>query len=129
MNQVSTSQNPAPEESQRLNSLKNLTGVIYLLQALAFVLGGITAIIAVIINYVKRDDVKGTWLESHFTWQINTFWFALILTLVGVATLAVGIGPFVLIGAAVFVIYRIVRGWTHLNINQAIQDTELDTKS
>ena len=127
MNQVSTSQNPTPEESQRLDSLKNLTGVIYLLQALAFVLGGITAIIAVIINYVKRDDVKGTWLASHFTWQINTFWFALILTLAGVATLAVGIGHFVLISAAVFVIYRIVRGWTRLNINQAIQDTELET--
>lgn len=129
MNQVSTSQNPTPEEDRQLNSLKNLTGVIYLLQALAFVLGGITAIIAVIINYVKRGAVKGTWLESHFTWQINTFWFALILTLVGVATLAVGIGHFVLIGAAVFVIYRIVRGWMRLNINQAIQDTELDTES
>jgi uncharacterized membrane protein len=127
MNQVSTSQNPDPEESRRLGPLKNLTGVIYLLQALAFVLGGITAIIAVIINYVKRADVKGTWLESHFTWQINTFWFALILTLVGVATLAVGIGHFVLIGAAVFVVYRIVRGWMRLNINQAIQDTELGT--
>jgi uncharacterized membrane protein len=127
MNQESTSQNPNPDESRQLDSLKNLTGVIYLLQALAFVLGGITAIIAVIINYVKRDDVKGTWLESHFTWQINTFWFALILTLVGVGTLAVGIGHFVLIGAAVFVIYRIVRGWTRLNINQAIQDTELGT--
>ena len=127
MNQVSTSQNPNPEENRRLTSLKNLTGVIYLLQALAFVLGGITAIIAVIINYVKRADVKGTWLESHFTWQINTFWFALILTLVGVATLAVGIGHFVLIGAAVLVIYRIVRGWMRLNINQAIQDTELGT--
>jgi uncharacterized membrane protein len=38
---------------------------------------GWPSIIAVIINYVKRSEARGTWLESHFDWQIRTFWFAL----------------------------------------------------
>jgi uncharacterized membrane protein len=56
-------------------SLKTLTMVVYALQALGF-LNGITWIVAVIINYVKKDEVRGSWLESHFRWQIRTFWWA-----------------------------------------------------
>ena len=58
----------------------------YALQALAFFVG-ISAIVAIVLAYVKRDDARGTWLESHFRWQIRTFWFALLGGVIGGITL------------------------------------------
>src|SRR5690606_39479865 len=62
---------------EQLKSLKTLTMVVYALQGLSFVTGGVTGVVGVIINYIKREQVAGTLLESHFRWQIRTFWFAL----------------------------------------------------
>jgi len=62
-------------QSQRL---EKLTSLIYLLQTLVFVTG-VSGIVALIIGYIKRDEVRGTYLQSHFTWQIRSFWYALIL--------------------------------------------------
>jgi uncharacterized membrane protein len=83
---------------------------------------GWPSIIAVIINYVKRGDARGTWLDSHFSWQIRTFWFAMLwsllvfliglpLTLVIVGFGIWAIGFFIL---GIWAIYRIVAGWTRL---------------
>ncbi len=123
-------------------SLVRITHLVYGLHALGLALGafgaasvlgsflfGWPSIIAVIINYVKRGEARGTWLESHFDWQIRTFWFALgwsllvglvslPLTLVfglGIATWVVGL---FLLG--VWAIYRIARGWLRLNARQAM---------
>jgi uncharacterized membrane protein len=57
--------------------LITIATVVYALQAAGF-LFGITWIIAAIVDYVKRDDAAGTWLESHFRWQIRTFWWGLL---------------------------------------------------
>jgi len=95
-------------------SLKTLTMVVYLLQALGFIVG-ITWIVAVIMNYVKRDEVRGTWLESHFRWQIRTFWWGLLWSVVGGVLLLVLVGYLVLVATAIWVIYRIVKGWLYLN--------------
>lgn len=97
-------------------SLKNLTTIIYALYAASFLIG-ISAIVAVIVNYVKKDDVAGTLFESHFRWQIRTFWFALLWSVVGILTFLLEIGWFVLIANAIWVIYRIVKGWLRLNDN------------
>ena len=94
---------------------EGLANLIYLLQALAFLLGGIPFIIAVILNYVNRHHVRGTWLESHYEWQINTFWVALALVVIGTLTLPYLIGFVVLIGATIWVIHRIAYGWIILN--------------
>ncbi len=93
----------------------------------AFIFGW-PSIIAVIINYVKRGDARGTWLESHFTWQIRTFWYAvlwslfvfllgglLVIVLVGFAIWWVGL--FVL---GIWAIYRIALGWSRLNSRRPI---------
>jgi uncharacterized membrane protein len=91
----------------------------------AFVFGW-PSIIAVIINYVKQGEARGTWLESHFRWQIRTFWFALAwvilialiggaLTLVLVGFAILWIGLFVL---GIWAIYRIARGWLRLKDRQ-----------
>ena len=119
--------------------LERLTHLVYGLHALGLVLGafgaasvigsflfGWPSIIAVIINYVKRGDVRGSWLESHFTWQIRTFWFALLwAVLVGLVSLPltlviIGFGIWAL-GMALlgfWAIYRIARGWLRLNARQ-----------
>jgi uncharacterized membrane protein len=100
-------------------SLKTLTMVVYALQALGF-LNGITWIVAVIINYVKRDEVRGTWLESHFRWQIRTFWWGLLWGVIGTVLLLVLVGWLVLAAASIWIIYRIVKGWLYLNDNKPI---------
>jgi uncharacterized membrane protein len=100
-------------DDQRLKSLKTITMVVYALQATAF-LYGITAIVAIIINYVKKDDVQGTWLESHFRWQIRTFWFSLLGTALGMITYLLVIGHFILLAVGVWVIYRVIKGGLNL---------------
>lgn len=95
-------------------SLRQLAGLVYGLQA-ASMLVGVTFFAGVIINYLKRDEVAGTWLESHFTWQIRTFWWSLAWCVVGVATAIVLVGLIVLAASAVWFVYRIVKGWTELN--------------
>jgi uncharacterized membrane protein len=89
---------------------------------------GWPSIIAVIINYVKRGDARGTWLESHFTWQVRTFWYAMLwaavvflvglpltLLIVGFAIWAVG-----LFALGIWAIYRIALGWTRLNARRPV---------
>ena len=122
-------------------SLVRLTHLVYALHALGLAIGafgaasvlgsflvGWPSIIAVVINYVKRGDVRGTWLESHFSWQIRTFWYALawalIVALVSLplAVVLVGIGTWVagLFILGVWAIYRIVRGWLRLQAHQSM---------
>ena len=122
-------------------SLVTVCQVTYALHALGLAIGafgaatvvgsflfGWPSIVAVIINYVKRGEARGTWLESHFDWQIRTFWFALLWAcLIGLAGLVlliviVGIGVWIigLFVLGIWSIYRIARGWMRLNARQAI---------
>lgn len=127
---------PGPSES-----LVNTTHLIYALHAVSLIIGTFGAptiigqflfawpsLIAVIINYIKRDEVRNTWLESHFRWQIRTFWYALLwsiiiaiplfilmLVLVGFALWYIGMS---LLG--IWAIYRIARGWLALNDRKAL---------
>lgn len=102
-------------------------GVVLGVATSAFVvtsfLFGLPSIVAVILNYVKRGDVRGTFLESHFRWQIRTFWFALlwivVAALVSFPLMLVLIGFATLWAAAVaigfWVLCRVVRGWVRLS--------------
>jgi uncharacterized membrane protein len=114
-------------------SLVTLTHLIYALHAFSLVTGiigaativgafltGWPSIIAVILNYVKRSEARGTWLDSHFRWQIRTFWYGLLWVglciLFVILTFGVGILiawlPLAFVG--IWFIYRIVRGWLAL---------------
>ena len=104
---------PPPDSEERLKSLKTITMVVYALQAVSC-LFGVTALAAIIVNYVKKDDVQGTWLASHFRWQIRTFWFGLLWFGLGMLTFLLLIGHFILVAAGVWFIYRIVKGWLNL---------------
>ena len=123
-------------------SLVTKLHIIYALHAVGLVIGafgaasivgsflfGWPSIIAVIVSYIYRGDARGTWLESHFSWAISTFWWALIFAIVvGAVSLVLlplfGLGivtgmlGFALLG--VWAIYRIARGWLRLNGRQAM---------
>jgi len=105
------------DDKQDIQSAKTLTTVIYALYAASFFVG-ITAIVAIVMNYVKKEDMAGTFLESHFRWQIRTFWYGLLWCVVGMIALFVIIGWFILAVNSVWVIYRIVKGWLRLNDNK-----------
>lgn len=109
----------ANELARRSDPARNLAIVVYILQGLSFFLGGITGLAGVIVNYVKLDEVRGTWVEPHFRWQIRTFWIGLLWTVIGAITSFFIIGWFILIGIAIWVIYRIVKGALTLNDGKA----------
>ena len=101
-----------------LHAFSAITGLLGAASVVMAFLSGWPSIIAVILNYVKRSDVRGTFLESHFRWQIRTFWFALLwvviagvlfITLIGIP---IAWALWVLVG--LWVLYRIVRGWLTL---------------
>jgi uncharacterized membrane protein len=103
------------ENTQQDLANKNITQIIYGLYA-ASIIVGVTYFVGIVLNYVKRDDVRGTWLESHFTWQIRTFWYSLLWFVVGFPLIAaVGLGFVVWVVAGIWYIYRIVKGWLRLS--------------
>lgn len=106
---------PTAEE----RNLRMLTHLVYALQALAF-LTLITPVVGVVINYVKREDAVGTFYDSHFRWQIRTFWWGLLWSTLGAITFVIGIGIVILFVMAVWYIYRIVKGWLRLTENKSM---------
>lgn len=107
------------EQKRRSDPARNLAVAVYILQALAVFVSGLTALAGVIINYIKLDEVRNTWVEAHFRWQIRTFWIALAWSVVGVITLVIGIGWLILLVTAIWFIYRVVRGALALNDGKA----------
>jgi uncharacterized membrane protein len=104
-------------------NLKAVTMFVYVMQALGF-LFGLTWVVGVIVNYVKKREVAGSWLESHFRWQIRTFWFGLLWVVVGTLLLIVfGLGYLVWSAAWIWAIYRVVKGWLYLNDRKALPVT------
>lgn len=99
------------------SSLVSLTQFIYILQTLGY-LTVLSYIAAVIVNYVKLDEVRGTWLESHFRWQIRTFWFSMLWFLLGGLTFFIVIGYFLIVFTVFWIIYRIIKGWLRLLDNK-----------
>ncbi len=82
-------------------------------------IGSVPSIVAVILNYVKRGDARGTWAESHYRWQIRTFWFAVLWfdrRVLLIVTILVGaiFGVSILVVLTLWLIYRIARGWLRL---------------
>jgi len=104
--------------ARRADPARNLAVLVYILQALFFFVG-LTALVGVIVNYVKMDEVTGTWIEPHFRWQIRTFWIGLLWLVIGTLTAPLIIGWFLLLGSAIWFIYRIVKGALALNDGKA----------
>ena len=98
---------------QELSGLRTVTLVVYGLQALSF-FWGLPAVVAIVINYIKRDDVRGTVYESHFDWQIRTFWWGLLWVCVGAVLAILMVGFIVLFVVWLWFVYRVVKGFLKL---------------
>lgn len=101
-----------------LHALSAASGVLTSAAIIGAFVFGWPSIIAIIINYVTRDNVRGTWLDSHWRWQLRTFWFAalwlvvagaLVITLIGIPAAIM-----VVVVAGIWVLYRVIRGWLAL---------------
>ncbi|MCS6766574.1 MAG: hypothetical protein MO847_09310 [Candidatus Protistobacter heckmanni] len=103
-----------PQGQDRLNSLRKLTHVLYALYAFAWLTFGSAAIVAIIINYVKREDVRGTLYETHSNWQIRAFWICVV------PLMLVWVGFVLLWALGIWALYRIIKGWLYLNDSRAI---------
>jgi uncharacterized membrane protein len=119
-------------------SLVTWTHVIYALHAASVVIGvigsvtivgtflfGLPSIVAVILNYIKRGEVRGTFLESHFTWQIRTFWYTALWAVLGIVLFAITIIGLLLLWIplgilGIWVIYRVLRGWLALRARDPV---------
>ena len=117
--------------AEPLAALVNVAHLVYALHALSLLIGvttaatiigafvfGVPSIIAVVINYLKREEARGTFLESHFRWQIRTFWFALLWFVIGSMLFLTFVGIPLALGVwfatGLWSIYRIARGWLAL---------------
>ncbi|HEX5612417.1 MAG TPA: hypothetical protein VFX67_07170 [Burkholderiales bacterium] len=124
-------------EQRNLDGLRAWTHVIYALHAWSVVAGILTpalvltafllgwpSILAVIFNYIKRDDAKGTMYESHFRWQIRTIWIAVPWALAGLVLwmtlLLIPLAIVLWIATGIWVAYRVIRGWITLARNRPI---------
>lgn len=116
----------------------------YALYAISFFTAGLLAIVPLVMNYIKRDQARGTWLESHFDWQIKTFWYGLFFGMIALGLVFFGFSGFFLgllfgssntAGGSVLVgvlgllltgilfiwhLYRLARGWIALSNRRAV---------
>jgi len=101
-----------------LHAFSALSGVLTSATIVGAFLFGWPSIIAVILNYIKRGEVQDTWLDSHYRWQLRTFWFALlwgcVAGLLAITIIGLPAAILVLFATGVWVLYRVIRGWIAL---------------
>jgi uncharacterized membrane protein len=99
-----------------LHAFSALTGLVSAAFIVTAFLSGWPSIIAVVLNYINADEVRGTWLESHFRWQLRTFWFALlwvvVAMLLAVTLIGIPVAIVLTLGVGIWVLYRLARGWS-----------------
>ena len=138
MTQADPADLPPDATDPALEGLVRLTHILYGLHAFSALMGVISSaavvtafltgwpsILAVILNYAKRSDVRDTWLETHFSWQLRTFWFAVLWVVVAAVLFATVVGIplawIILVATGLWVLYRILRGWLALNDGRPIE--------
>lgn len=100
--------------AERDRRLATLSHILYALYALSWFTGGVSGFLALIIDYVKRGDARGTVYATHATWRIRTFWWWLGLFVVALPFIFVWIGYVFLFAIWIWGLYRVVKGWLYL---------------
>lgn len=102
-----------------LHAFSALTGLVSAAFIVTAFLSGWPSIIAVVLNYMNQGQVRETYLESHFRWQLRTFWFALVwvvvATLLAFTVIGIPVAIVLVLGVGIWVLYRLVRGWSALS--------------
>lgn len=101
-------------------SLKTYVTIVYACLLAGWLLGGMTAIVGVILNYATKEKVIGTIYESHYKYQVRTFWFGLLWMIVGVISSFILIGYFVLFANSIWISYRAIKGFMKLQDGEEI---------
>jgi uncharacterized membrane protein len=101
-----------------LHTFAIVVGIVGAATVIGSFVGSLPSLVAVLLNYIKRRDAHGTWVDSHYRWQIRTFWFALLWALIGWVLIFTIVGAVVgvpiLIALTLWLMYRIGRGWLRL---------------
>jgi uncharacterized membrane protein len=101
-----------------LHTVAIVVGIVGAATVIGSFVGSLPSLVAVLLNYVKRGEARGTWAASHYRWQIRTFWFALLWALIGwalvITIIGMVVGVPILIALTLWLIYRIGRGWLRL---------------
>lgn len=101
-----------------LHAFSALTGLVSAAFIVTAFLSGWPSIIAVALNFMNQGEVRGTWLESHFRWQMRTFWFALLwmvaALLLAFTLIGIPVAVVLMLGVGIWVLYRLARGWSAL---------------
>ena len=109
----STARSGAPAGAEAENATRLLTHVMYALHTLSWFSLGIFSVVAIVLNYVKRDSLPNDFYLSHFRWQARSFWFTLLWLLLSSPLWLIFVFPgyvaWFLIG--LWYLYRFVRGW------------------
>ncbi len=104
-------------QAHRAGEARKWAMIVYALQAAGFVIG-ISYVAALILAYIKQPEAKGTWVESHYAWQIRTFWFSVLWGVLGAASMMWMVGWVILMADLLWMVYRIVVGWVRLSDNK-----------
>ena len=115
----------SPPGSQRDDSLKTIGHISYALHAIvaigavlpAFQPSIVLLVVAFILDLVKRDDARGTWQESHFSWRIRSVLWAGVLYIVTIPLWFLFLIPgwIAWIVISIWFLYRVIRGWFALS--------------
>ncbi|WP_227681287.1 MULTISPECIES: hypothetical protein [unclassified Psychrobacter] len=137
-NTMSDSMNNDNMNNDKRRSLTTYNHITYFLYVISYFTAGLLWIVPIVMNYAKRHDANGSWLATHFDWQIKTFWYSIVLFLIGIVIITFALGGFgvsiladsdhiaigslllagfgflIMIFTFVWHLYRIVRGWIAL---------------
>nr|HET7858688.1 hypothetical protein [Caldimonas sp.] len=114
-----------PDSQQSLKTIGHISYFLHAIVAVGAVLPGVQAsvlllLIAFFIDMIKRDDARGTWQESHFSWRIRTVVWAGVLYVVTWPLWLLFLLPgWIAWGIiSIWFLYRIARGWLNLSSNR-----------
>jgi uncharacterized membrane protein len=101
-----------------LHALAAVSGILSSSTVVGAFVFGTPSIIAIIINYLTRGQVRNTWLETHWRWQLRSFWFAalwlVIASFLFITLIGIPVAILIIIGTGLWVLYRVIRGWLAL---------------
>lgn len=131
--------------SDKRRSLITYNHITYLLYVVSYFTAGLLWIVPIVMNYAKRHDADGSWLATHFDWQIKTFWYSIVWFVLGIVIIAfalggfgvsmltdssnnmaigsvllAGVGLLIMLFTFIWHLYRIIRGWIALTDNRPV---------
>lgn len=117
---MSTEIQDNPEDKEKLVNGVKVILLMYILGGIGVLTGGLFMLAGLILAYIKKDDLEGTFLASHARYYIRTFWYSLLWAVIGAVTALVLVGYIILLANVIWIIYRMLKGFLSLQENKAM---------